>query len=586
MQPTPTTNPDLPLRTGDFSTLAEAIDYAAQGQTGLNFYSARGDLVDRMTYAELRTAAVSGARRLLGMGLMRGDRVVLLADTCREFVEGFFSCIYAGLVPAPVAIPVVFGEHAEYIAGLRRRVLGCGARAVIGTTGLQNLLAEAVGDLDLLYAGPGADLANRPETDIELVPPKAEDLAYLQYSSGSTRDPAGIEIPHHVLMANSHFVAAHGLQAREGDRCVSWLPLYHDMGFVGFLLMPAAMQMSIDLIPTREFVRRPITWLQLISRNRGTLSYSPSFGYELCTRQAARASLDGLDLSSWRAAGIGGDMVRPQILDDFARMFAPHGFRKTAFVPSYGLAEVTLAISFAPLDKGPREYRLDRRKLADGFAVDAAPEDHDPRMLVSCGTILPAHAAEIRDDSGQVQGDRIVGRVYLRGPSLMRGYYLNPDETARILSPDGWLDSGDLGFSSDGEIILTGRAKDLILVNGRNVWPQDIEWQVEALERMRRGDACAFSLDDGGKQEHVVLLVQCRSSDPEIRETIRQSARGVLRKMGVGESEVRLVPPGALPQTSSGKLSRSAARKKFLAGAFEAFDRAPASGPAPADEAV
>lgn len=585
-QPTPSINRNLPFRPANFPTFRDAVDYAAQGETGMNFYSARGELVDRLSYHDARETALGNARRLLHLGLRAGDRVILLADTTREFIDGFLACLYAGLVPAPAAIPVVFGEHDDYVSGLRRRILACGARAAISPTGLKELLLEAAGDLNLVFCGSALEMAALPHANIALPTPVGSDLAYLQYSSGSTRDPAGIEISHDALIANASHIVAHGLMARAGDRCVSWLPFYHDMGFVGFLLVPLCAQLSVDLMPTREFARRPMTWLQIISRNRGTLSYSPSFGYELCTRQAARTNPADLDLSCWRAAGIGGDMVRPQILEDFATIFAPAGFSDKSFVPSYGMAEVTLAISFAPLGEGAKKLRMDRAELAAGYAKAAADDDRNARILVSCGTILPNHDAEIRDENGATIHDDRVGRIFLRGPSMMTGYFLKPEETAEILSSDGWLDTGDLGFFRNGEIVITGRAKDLILVNGRNVWPQDVEWQVETLDRLRRGDVCAFSIDEGAKTEQVVVLIQCRTGEAERRQVLTEGARAILRKLGIGEAHIHLIAPGALPQTSSGKLSRSAAKRKFLAGDYDTNPTEASSGSLHADEAV
>ena len=565
MQPTPSINPRLPLKRGEFDTLPEALDYAAKGDTGVNIYSSRGELTARCSYAEMRVLALEAAGRLAGLGVRRGEAVILLADTDVAFFVGFMGCSYLGALPTPAPIPVIFGEREDYVSGLRRRVMGSRAVAALGPEALLPLLREACEGLDLKYCGSNEEFARLPQAPLPSFSAQADDLVYLQFSSGSTRHPKGVEITQRALMANARLICQAGLDRRDGDRCTSWLPMYHDMGLVGFFLAPLLTQLSTDYLTTRDFARRPMTWLSLLSRNGGTLAYSPTFGYELCAKHAARAGAEGLDLSRWRAAGIGGDMVRPQVLEEFVARFGAAGFRREAFVPSYGLAEATLAVSFAELDRGPRIVRLSRRALDGGDVVfDDSGDPELGREFVGCGKVLPEHILELRDEEGgPAKADRI-GRVFVRGPSLMRGYAYDPEESARVLTADGWLDTGDLGFCQNGELYITGRAKDLILINGRNVWPQDIEWALEALPALRRGDAAAFSIDDGSGDQ-VVTLVQCRASDPEDRAQIRAQVLSVLRRLGFLDPVVELIKPGSLPQTSSGKLSRAKAKQNYLA---------------------
>jgi fatty-acyl-CoA synthase len=342
------------------------------------------------------------------------------------------------------------------------------------------------------------------------------------------------------------------------------------MGLVGFLLTPLCCAIPVDFIATREFARRPLTWLQLITRNRGTLSFSPSFGYELCARRAENGAPEGLDLSSWRGAGIGGDMVRPAPLRAFAERFAASGFRANAFVPSYGMAEAALALSFTPQDRGVRIDTLDidaleRHDRADPAAADAPRT----RSFVFCGPILPGHEVEVRDENGDALAERQIGRIHVRGPSLMKEYFARPDETARVMLAGGWLDTGDLGYLADGEIVITGRVKDLIIVNGRNILPQDLEWTAEGeVAALRSGDVAAFSVNDESG-ERVVVLFECRSNDPQLRDATGAEIAGVLRTRHGVHADVVPVPPRSLPQTSSGKLSRAKARQLYLKGAFE-----------------
>jgi fatty-acyl-CoA synthase len=565
-EPTPSRHPGRDKRHADFGTIAGALDYAALGPTGLNFYSGRGELLEALPYASLREQAVLLARRMLGAGLNPGDRIALIADSDGDFARAFFACQYAGLIPAPMPLPAAFNGREGYIAHLRRMIQSMDAAAAFCPAVLAAWLAEATQDMALKFAGTLALLDEA--APVEALPAQDPDsLAYLQFSSGSTRFPLSIAVTQRAFMANARTVGLYGLQLTETDRAVSWLPFYHDMGLVGFLLIPAACQMTVDIIAPRDFARRPLLWLDLISRNRATISYSPSFGYELAARRAETASIDGINLSTWRSAGIGGDMIRPNVLTRFAERFAQKGFDGSAFVPSYGMAEATLALSFAPAGQGARVDVIDSAMLENAdMAVPAG--DIRRRGFVVCGSILPGHEVEVRDAHGASQPERRVGRLFVKGPSLMTGYYGAPEETARAISADGWLDTGDLGYLLEGQIVLTGRAKDLIIIKGRNLWPQDLEWAAETdVAALRTGDLAIFSVD-GETDEEVVALVQCRSSDPAVRDALMAQIGSLFRgRFGI-EARIVLVPPHTLPQTSSGKLSRSRARAMYLAGAF------------------
>ncbi|PHR63035.1 MAG: acyl-CoA synthetase [Robiginitomaculum sp.] len=573
-QPTSSTS-GIPLRLADFDTLGAALDYAATGKTGLNFYSARKGLERALPYAELRELAVDLAGRLLAGGLQPGDRVALVAETDVDFVTVFFACQYAGLLPAPLPLPVAFGGKEGYIEHIRRIALVCGAKAIFCPDNLSDWIEQSAQTFDLAWAGSLSQFlqANTSSTELPQIDPNG--LSYLQFSSGTTRFPLGVEITHKAFMANAMAIAVHGLDVKEGDRTCSWLPFYHDMGLVGFLLTPVVTQMSNDVLPTRDFARRPLMWLSMISDNKATLAFSPSFGYDLCARRAAKASLDHLDLSCWRAAGIGGDMIRVEVLERFVERFAKVGFKRGTPMPSYGMAETTLAISFAPIGQGVVYDRVDLNKLdSERKAVLVDADDDVPtREFVLCGPVLPGHQMEVRNEAGTVLGEAEVGRIFVAGPSLMTEYFGNAGETACVLSKDGWLDTGDLGYFRGDQIVITGRAKDLILINGRNVWPQDLEWSAESsVEGLRSGDVAAFSIDDGGTEE-VVLLVQTRISDPERRTALLSAIEGLVNSEYGLVTQVVGVPPHSLPQTSSGKLSRSKARKMYMDGTFEALRR-------------
>ncbi|GBR05509.1 fatty acyl-AMP ligase [Acetobacter oeni] len=554
-------------RYGDFATFTEALDYAAQGAAGFNIYSGRGTLLEALPYAVLREQARDMALRLLALGLKPGDRVGLIAESDGDFARMFFGCQYAGLVATPMPLPVAFGGREAYLATIRGMIESSAASAVVVPDLIAGWTDEIVAGFELKFGGSPAQLMDCPAPARPLPKIRPDALSYLQFSSGSTRFPKGICVSQRSGMANAHSIAHDGLQVREtGDRCVSWLPLYHDMGLVGFFLTPMTCQLTVDLLPTREFARRPHVWLDLISRNRGTISYSPSFGYELCARRSGSADID---LSCWRVAGIGGDMIRPHILEEFGERFVASGFDARAFVASYGMAEATLAISFAPLGQGIRTDTVDLRRLeTEGVAYPDNDPSHSLRTFVLCGRVLPGHEIEVRNPDGKILKDRQVGTIYVRGPSLMSGYFRLPAESAEALNSHGWLNTGDLGYTVDGQIVVTGRAKDLIIINGRNIWPQDLEWCAETeIDSLRSRDVAVFSVEDDDC-EKVVALVQCRATSAEARTALSEQVASLFRRLHGVDVRVVLVPPHSLPQTSSGKLTRAKAKTMLLSGVF------------------
>jgi fatty-acyl-CoA synthase len=571
LSPTPTDNA-IGKRVGDFATLTNALDYAAAGVGGMNFYTARGVLADVIGWAQMRDDALAVAGRLLARGLQPGDRVAIVAETEADFSRAMMGCLYARLVPCPVPLPSAFGSRVVYGEQLRRIADVAGISAAIAPKMFRDWIAESLTDHALAFVGTLADLDNAVDALPIDSQPDADEIAYLQFSSGTTSFPKGVAVTHGAMMSNIRAMAVYGLELGEGDRGVSWLPYYHDMGLVGGVMVPIACQMSADYLPTRDFILRPGIWLELISRNRGTMSYAPSFGYDLAARRA-RPGTD-LDLSSWRIAGIGGDIIKVANLKNFAATFAQCGFRTESFLPSYGMAEAALGLTFAQLGAGARTEAVDINRLRDEHTAIAPLEGARSREFVICGRPLPYHVIEIRDDAGAVLPEGHVGKIFTCGPSLMRGYFGDPEETARVLSPDGWLDTGDLGYMRNGEVIVTGRVKDLIIINGRNIWPQDIEWSIETnVDGAKEGSVAAFQLADEGddcaeQEQRVGLVVECRRREPAEREALREAVHNVARKICGVDTHVALCAPGALPRTSSGKLSRSKTRDMYTAGAF------------------
>jgi len=568
MEATPTIN-NVPLRAGDFSTLPEALDYAARGQTGYNFYDGRGKLNAVLSYAKLRDEAQALARRLSGLGLERGARVALVADTHPDFIRFFFGCQYAGLVPVPLPASIHMGGRKTYVDQLRRLLLSCRATAAMATDDFFPFLAEAAQGLNLRFCGTAEAFAELPEASIPLSPLGPKELAYIQYTSGSTRFPRGVMITQKAVLNNLAYLIKDGSKIHQGDRCASWLPFYHDMGLVGLVLVPVASQRSVDYLNTRDFAMRPRLWLALMTENRATISFGPPFGYELCLQRLRESDIEKFDLSAWRLAGVGAETIRPEPLFEFAKFLEPCGFNKEAFCACYGMAECSLAVSFGRLNQGLNVDHVDGDYLSEhrqALPVTADASDGAIRSsrFVDCGVPLSDYEVEVRDHNGHKLPERHVGTIYVRAASIMSGYFGDLKLTQEVLTSDGWFNTGDLGYFVKDSLFITGREKDMVIINGRNIWPQDLEFLAEQQPEVRTGDASAFSVPAPDGQEKTVMMVQCRVADDPQRADLRERLQRLIhQELGI-DCYIDLVPRNTLPRTTSGKLSRSKAQQEFL----------------------
>ncbi|WPB58964.1 fatty acyl-AMP ligase [Xylophilus sp. GOD-11R] len=570
MIPTPTES-GVRLRRADFSTLTEALDYAASGESGFNYYDGRDNFTSTLPYRQLRERALEVSRRLARLG--RGERVALVAHTHPDFAVMFYACQYAGLVPVPLPAAVHLGGREAYVRHLRHMLADCKAVAAFAPSDFIGFLHEAATDLSMQLAGTLDDFMALDADDELPTPPAPSELAYLQYTSGSTRFPRGTMITHAAVMANLFAIFNHGFELTPEDRFCSWLPHYHDMGLVGIVLGCVATQRSVDYLPTRDFAMRPRLWLKLIARNRATISFSPPFGYTLCARRLRPADIEALDLSSWRVAGVGAEMIHPDSLRQVAEILAPAGFDEKAFLPCYGMAEVALAVSFAPVSDAPHSDLIDIDRLSRTGEAQPPREGEAERKgkaFVDCGKPLPGFEVEIRANDGTPLPERQCGTIFLKGPSVMLGYFDNPEASEAVLSADGWLNTGDLGYRADGSLYVTGRIKDLMIIKGRNIWPQDLEYLAEQEPEVRTSDASAFTVIDAEENETAVLVVQCREMDPQKLDSLANRLKQAIHAEFGIHCLIELVPPHTLPRTSSGKLSRSMARNDFLARCSEA----------------
>ena len=564
--PTPNED-DLPRRLSDFATFGEALDYAAQGKRGMNFHDPRGQLKRVYPFSELRQDALAMARRLIAHGVKKGDRIALVAETGPDFAALFCGTIYAGAWPVPLPLPTSFGGKDSYIDQLAVQLASSDPLALFYPAEIAEMAGAAAARQDCQGIA-WEDFAQNPVPDCALPAASPDDICYLQYSSGSTRFPHGVAVTHASLLNN---LAGHGegMKLEPLDRCVSWLPWYHDMGLVGCFLSIISNQVSTDYLKTEDFARRPLAWLDMISRNPGnSISYSPTFGYDICARRISSQShvSERFDLSRWRIAGNGADMIRPDVMQGFVNAFAEAGFRASAFLPSYGLAEATLAVTIMPPGEGIRVELVEEERLSGCPRDLSRPARY--RAIVNCGKAVKDMAIEIRGESGGLLADHHIGKVWCKGPSVMVGYFRDPEATEACLV-DGWLDTGDMGYQVDGYLFIVSRAKDMIIINGKNHWPQDIEWAVEQLPGFNHGDIAAFSVETENGEEAPAVLVHCRVSDPVARIELRDMIRDKVRSITGMNCIVELVPPRTLPRTSSGKLSRAKAKKLYLSGEIE-----------------
>ena len=552
----------------DYPNLIAALD-AGRGAThqGFTFIVAEGQ-EEFLSWDRLRAEAMSRAAHLRALGLHMGDRLAIVMPDGRDFVPTFLGATWAGIIPVPLPPPLSLGKLDSYLGSLAA-VMNKAEPAYLATTAkIEDVLGSAASRVPSLHGVVTAEDL-RPEAPAraarEPVEPGADDIAFLQFTSGSTATPRGVEVTHGSLRANAWAIMRDGLQADSAtDSGVSWLPLYHDMGLIGFVLSPVFHKVGVTFIPPLSFVRNATIWLDTLHRTRGTISFAPNFAYALAARRARPEQVAKWDLSRVRVLGCGAEPINPGTLRGFAEKFSACGLRPEALLPSYGLAEATLAVSFDGLDEPLSTDVIDRDAYERGKRAVSVPraglEVNDAVEFVSCGRAFPDHEVGTFDTAGSRLSDRHVGELWVRGPSVARGYYRDPEASQETFG-GGWLRTGDLGYLVDGRIHVTGRSKDLIIVNGRNYDPQCIEWLADDAPGVRAGSTAAFSVP-GTAGEELVVIVESRTARPEaLQETIKQRVNEQLQLV---VSEVVIAPPGSVPKTSSGKVQRAKARQQYL----------------------
>ena len=535
-----------------------------------------------ITYGMLFDQVCAFARGLENLGVEPGDRVAILLPTCDDFFHVFLGAQMAAAIPVPIYPPVRADRIEEY-AARQAAILRSAEVSTIVTFAraekVARLLEPQVPSLRrVTTAAQIAVLGTRPGQLSGARRVSASDIAFLQYTSGSTGDPKGVTLTHANLLANLRAIVA-GVDMNPVDRAVSWLPLYHDMGLIGAWMGPMYAGAPLSLMSPLAFLSRPERWLWAIHDHRGTVTAAPNFAYELCVRKVPDERIEGLDLSTMRYMLNGAEPVNPSTLERFAARFARYGFDRRAIMPVYGLAENSVAVSFTPPMRGWRVDWLDRAALEnDGRAVpvpgpavrngDSPATDSGVVGFVSAGFPIAGNEVRIVDDSASDVPERVEGRLWFRSPSSTSGYYRNPAATAALVREDGWLDSGDRAYFAEREIFITGRAKDIIIKAGRNLYPHEIEELAAAAPGVRKGCVVAFGVvDDTSGTERLVVVAETAERDRDRREDIAARIRErVAEGVGLPPDDVEMVAPGAVPKTSSGKLRREATRALFREG--------------------
>lgn len=558
---------DLPTSA---TTLSEVLLWHAERhpqRTHVLLYG-DGEQTQEISYAELLHGARQIAGGLVARGLQARQTVALMLPTGRDYLASFFAVVLADAIPVPIYPPARLAQiddhlnrHAHILANAEALFIITVAQA----KGIATLLRAKVPTLREIVCpdelvGPPLALPYRAGAD---------DIAFLQYTSGSTGNPKGVVLSHANLLANLRAMGQ-AIAIGSDDVFVSWLPLYHDMGLIGAWFGALYFGFPLVLISPLAFLARPSRWLAAISRHRATISAAPNFAYELCAKRLPDADLAGLDLASWRLALNGAEPVSASTLDAFAARFAPYGFKREAITPVYGLAESSVGLAFPPHGRGPRIDVIDRaalineqRALPSIAAADGAPT----MRIAACGRALPGHEIRIVDGAGDELPERRVGHLQFRGPSATQGYYRNRPATQRLID-NGWLDSGDLAYSVEGEIYLTGRVKDLIIRGGRKHYPYELEQAVGNIAGLRKGGVAVFSSGERANTgERLVVLAETRETDPARREALRQQiSDAALDVIGLPADEIVLAPPNSVLKTSSGKIRRAASRDAYENG--------------------
>ncbi len=530
-------------------------------QRGGSVHFIKGDEAQSVRWAELLDDALRLAGSLASKGVGPGDHVALLATTSRQLTTTMQATWLCGATVMVLPLPMRLGSVEEFLSQTRARILAADTKLLVIDDDLAVFYEPAAGDPPYILMKELFDDASIRKPDAFTVPAIDPDsLAVLQFTSGSTSDPKGVMLPHRTVLANLDG-AASALSLTTDDVAVSWLPLYHDMGLIGLFTLPLIQGLDLVLASPQDFMASPARWVEWISRFGGTCTAGPNFSYALAARALRRAT--DLDLSRWRVALNGAEPVNPTTVRDFTEAGKPFGLQEGAAFPAFGMAELAIAGTFPEPGSGLRVDAVDARMIEQSrFARPVLDENAEgAKGFAFLGKPIPGLEIRITDTTtGSPMAQREVGELEIRGTSVTPGYYKRPDDTAATFRGE-WFRTGDLGYMVDGELVLCGRIKDVIIVGGRNVFPEDVERAAERADGVRPGNVIAFSINDARGKERLVVVAETKADDPApVRSDV---AKRVRESVGLPTDDVVLVLPGSLPKTSSGKLQRSLCRTRY-----------------------
>lgn len=556
----------------DFQTLQEALQWHSREhpqRTYLHWVKSYDDVAP-LTFGDLHQGALRVANGLFQHDMRERDTVAIMLPTGHDYFYGFFGALYGNGIPVPLYPPARASQLEEHLQRQAEILNNAQATVMITLPEARRLASLIKGMVPTLkHVVAPQELWGNP-MDRPVANGGSDDIAFLQYTSGSTGHPKGVQLSHQALFANIR-AANEVINVSQDDVFVSWLPLYHDMGLIGTCLSSLWYGMHLVIMSPLLFLSRPWYWFWAIDRFHGTLSPAPNFGYELCLQRLADDDLEGLDLSSWRVAFNGAEAVSPDTVAQFVERFARFGFRADSMAPVYGLAENCVALTFPSQPREPVIDHIDRAHFQEqGEARPVGSGDSEPLRFVCCGRPVPGHRIRIVDEAGRELPERHEGSLQFTGPSATTGYFRNQEKTEELFDGD-WLNTGDRGYIADEELYLTGRNKDLIVRAGRNLYPGEIEEAIGKLENVRSGCVVAFATGIGESQgEKLVVVAETRSGDPDVRARIRTEATRIGREaLGIDVDEVVVVKPHSVPKTTSGKLRRNDARLRYERGELE-----------------
>lgn len=541
----------------------QRIAEQAPADRGYSFLEDDGVKSQFFSFTDLAMMASRFGAALIRHGLKKGDRVALIIPEQKTFAFSFLGAMHAGMIPVPVFPPQGLGAFNHYLERVRHILIKADVKMILTDDSIKKVLGSLLSkSLRLIISEKDLHV---DETGMDLNSNASDKLAFIQFTSGSTKTPRGVSVLHSNLSAHAQCIMFEGLKVTPEDRGCTWLPFYHDMGLIGCILTPIVSATPVDFLPPLLFLKRPEVWLRHITQQKGSISFGPNSAYAHCVKRIKPSDMEELDLSTWRVAGCGAEPIHLSTLTDFTEKFQAVGFRKEAFLPTYGLAEATLAVTFAHLDRPPMGDSIQVEDMTEkGLATPALQGEKHRVTFVNCGKVFSGHELRIIDKKGNPCPERQIGEIVTRGPSITSGYFNDVPASSKTFR-DGWLYTGDLGYLVNQDLYVCDRIKDLIIVLGKNYYPSDLESAASSVVGVRKGCVAAFSVSSPENEYgRVVVCTETRLTPNHYEELKEKIQKRILLDIGLRIDDAVMLSAGTLPKTSSGKIQRHACMERYL----------------------